>query len=343
MSDFPLFIHGHGAVSAAGIGPAALFRACLEPSTLPTTRLDRSIGSETISYLHRPVDGEALRAAMPKHPRFRRSSNITKFAVNAAHQAIGDERLERMKKHELNIGLVFTLLNGCVNYSNRFFSEVLDDPNLASPLLFPETVFNAPASHIAAYLGCDGPAYTMIGDSATWFSAMKVAEGWVADGHVDGCLVVCGEETDWLTLEGLGLYSKNLIATEGAAAVYLEARPSEIRFANLHGPFCYNDASERSAAVMKSWTPHVGSTDGILIDGLTGIHRLDRAELEASASWAGSRLSPARILGEGMGIRCGFQTIAAIEALHNGHHSAVVLASGGNQQSFSARFIRQIP
>lgn len=343
MSDFPLFIHGHGAVSTAGIGPAPLFRACLEHSTLATSHLTRSIGQETISYLHRPVDAEALRAAMPKHPRLRRSSNITKFAVTAAHQAIGPERLEQIKNHELNIGLVFTLLNGCVNYSNRFFSEVLDDPSFASPLLFPETVFNAPASHIAAYLGCDGPAYTMIGDSATWFSAMKVAEGWLADGHVDGCLIVCGEETDWLTLEGLGLYSRNLIATEGAAAVYLEARPSEIRLENLHGPFAYNDAAERRAAVMTSWAPHADSTDGILIDGLTGIHRPDRAELAASASWPGRRLSPARVLGEGMGIRCGFQTIAAIEALHNDHHSAIVLASGGNQQAFSAKFIRQSP
>lgn len=343
MSNFPLFIHGHGAVSAAGIGAAQLFRACLEPSRLPTTRLERSIGQETISYLYRPVDTEALRAAMPKHPRFRRSSNITKFAVNAAQQAIGDERLEQMKNHKLNIGLLFTLLNGCVNYSNRFFSEVLDDPSLASPLLFPETVFNAPASHIAAYLGCDGPTYTMIGDSTTWFSAMKIAEGWIADGHVDGCLVVCGEETDWLTLEGLGLYSKNLIATEGAAAVYLEAHPSEISIAELNGPFCYNNASERSAAVRKSWAPHASSTDGILIDGLTGIHSLDRAELATSASWPGPRLSPALVLGEGMGIRCGFQTIAAIEALYNDHRSAVVLASGGNQQSFSARFLRQIP
>jgi hypothetical protein len=43
-----------------------------------------------------------------------------------------------------------------------------------------------------------------------------------------------------------------------------------------------------------------------------------------------------------MGIRCGFQSIAAIEALHNDHHSAIVLAGGGNQQSFSAKFNQQI-
>ena len=343
MSDFPLFIHGHGAVSTAGIEPQHLYRACRENSPLPTDILERRVGDETISYHHRPVDAQALRAEMPKHPRLRRASNITRFAVTAAHQAIGGERMERIESRRLNVGIILTLLNGCVNYSNRFFTEVLEDPTLASPILFPETVFNAPASHIAAYLGCDGPVYTMIGDSATWFSAMNVAADWLADGQVDGCLIVCAEETDPLTLEGLRLYSRDLIATEGAAAVYLETRPAEIGLEKLHGPFCYNDSSQRLAAVQDAWAPHADATHSIFIDGLTGVHRLDRAELAACASWNGDRLSPTPVLGEGMGIRCGFQTIAAIEALRNGHDSATVLASGGNQHAFSATFSRQIP
>ena len=39
-----------------------------------------------------------------------------------------------------------------------------------------------------------------------------------------------------------------------------------------------------------------------------------------------------------MGIRYGFQTIAAIEALQNGKGSATVFAAGGNQHAFSASF-----
>lgn len=279
---------------------------------------------------------------MPKHPRLRRSSNVTKFAVTAAHQAIGTERMERMKNRELNIGIILTFLNGCVNYTNRFFSEVLADPNFASPILFPETVFNAPASHIAAFLACDGPVYTLIGDPATWFSAMEIADGWIANGLVDGCLILCAEEIDWLTLEGLKLYSRDIIATEGAAAIYLEATPSDISLKNLCGPFPYHDSGERRTAVTDAWAPHKNLPSDILIDGLTGIPRLDRDELAAIASWSGDRLSPTCILGEGMGIRCGFQTIAAIEALRDGHDSATVLACGGNQHAFSARLTRHI-
>lgn len=334
-----LFIHGHGAVSAAGVDAPSLYHACVEKSALPTQTLERALGKKTISYQHRLVDTTVLKAAMPKHPRLRRASNVTKFAVTAAHQAIGADRMERMKTRELNIGIVLTFLNGCVNYSNRFFGEVLEDPTFASPILFPETVFNAPASHIAAYLDCDGPVYTLIGDSATWFSAFTVAEDWISNGLVDGCLVLCAEESDWLTLEALTLYSRDLIATEGAAAVYLEKNPSDIALTRLNGPFGYTDSAGRRAAIASAYAAEADEPS-MLVDGLTGLPRMDREEILATSDWSGDRLSPAVTLGEGMGIRCGFQTIAAIEAIKAGADSAAILASGANQHAFSARLTR---
>lgn len=327
MPAFPLYIHGHGAVSSAGPDSAALYRAVSENIVAPTAELTRELGGETIRYAHRPVDRAALKDAMPKHPRLRRASDVTKFAVTAAHQAIGGERR--------NIGIIVSFLNGCVNYSNRFFGEVLEDPAFASPILFPETVFNAPASHIAAYLDCDGPVYTLIGDSATWFSALAIAEEWISGGLVEGCLIVCAEETDWLTLEALGLYSEKLIATEGAAAIYVEANPSPIAIETLNGPFCYTDATERRASIGEAC--ETLEKTGLLIDGLTGSPRIDKDESAATAAWHGPRLSPAQILGEGMGIRLGFQTVAAIEAIQNGHETASILAAGGNQQAYSVR------
>ncbi len=337
----PLYIHGHGAVSCAGMDARSLYEACVGKKVIPTETLEREAGRKTISYPHRPVDTQALRAAMPKHPRLRRASNVTKFAVTAAHQAIGEERLAKMKSGELRIGIVMSFMNGCVNYSNRFFGEVLDDPAFASPMIFPETVFNAPASHIAAYLECDGPVYTLIGDTATWFSAFRVAEDWIAAGLVDGCLVVSAEETDWLTLESLSLYSRDFTATEGAAAVYLEATPSEISLETLHGPFDYTCATERRDAMASAFSKT--KSDGLLLDGLTGISRIDTDEAAITSAWTGERMSPAKTLGEGMGVRYGFQTIAALEALRDGQQSATVFASGGNQHAFSARFMKQDP
>jgi len=335
--DFPLYIHGQGAVSSAGIGADALHAACAEKREIPASSLERILGEKTISYALRPVDPDALKAAMPKHPRLRRASNVTKFAVTAAHEAIGSERLEKLKNRELNIGIILTFLNGCVNYSNRFFGEVLEDPSFASPILFPETVFNAPASHIATYLDCDGPVYTLIGDSATWFSALTIADDWIADGLVDGCLILCAEEADWLSLEGLRLYSREFIATEGAAAIYVEAKPSDISISRLKGPFPYTDSTGRRAAIAEAFDENGGA---LLIDGLSSVKRMDKDEAEITSSFSGSRISPAAILGEGMGIRCGFQTIAAIGALRDGAASATILASGSNQHAFSATLTR---
>lgn len=336
---FPLFIHGHGAVSCAGTDSRALYQACITAASLPTSVLEREAGGKTIACTHRPVDMDALRLVMPKHPRLRRASNVTKYAVTAAHQAIGDERLGKMKSRELRIGIVQSFMNGCVNYTNRFFGEVLENPTLASPMVFPETVFNAPASHIAAYLECDGPVYTLIGDTATWFSALQVAEDWISSDLIDGCLIVAAEETDWLTLEALGLYSRALIGTEGAAAIYVEASPSDIRIQNLHGPFGYTGAAERKVAVTEAFSA-IQIDSGILIDGRCGVPWIDRAEKDATSSWPGSRLSPAETLGESMGVRYGFQTVAAVEALRNGHESATVFAAGGNQHAFSALLTR---
>jgi hypothetical protein len=338
--DYPLYIHGHGCISCAGADAASLYKACVEDAVIADAPLERSLGDTIVSYRHRPVAAESLQATLPRHPRLRRSSNVTKFAVSAAHQAIGNERLARIKSRELNIGIVVSLLNGCVNYSNRFYGEALADPALASPILFPETVFNAPASHVAAYLECDGPTYTLIGDAATWFSAIRVAEDWISNGLVEGCLVICAEESDWLTLEGIELYARDLIATEGAAAIYVEANPSAISIQSLHGPFPYTDAAERRAAIADAWEAQKGKTSDLLVDGLISVPRLDRDEAAITNSWQGDRLSPAKVLGEGMGIRGGLQTIAAIEALGDRYHSVTILAPGGNHQAFSARLVR---
>jgi hypothetical protein len=337
---FPLFIHGHGCISCAGADATSLYQACVDGATIPDVPLERSLGDTTVSYRHRPVSAESQQATLPRHPRLRRSSNVTKFAVSAAHQAMGTERMARIKSRELNIGIVVSLLNGCVNYSNRFFGEALADPSLASPILFPETVFNAPASHVAAYLECDGPTYTLIGDATTWFSAIRVAEDWISNGLVDGCLVICSEESDWLTLEGIELYARDLIATEGAAAIYVEANPSPISIQSLEGPFPYTDATERRAAIEEAWQAQQENQADLLVDGQISVPRLDRDEAAITRSWQGTRLSPAKVLGEGMGIRGGLQTIAAIEALGDQHQSVTILAPGGNHQAFSAHLVR---
>ncbi len=335
----PLHIHGYGCVSAAGNSPAELYQACVSGENIPTTEMERQLGEQTITYPVRRVDQTGLRAAMPRHPRLRRSSSVTKFAITAASQALGPDRVSAIQNGYLNIGVVVTLFNGCVNYSNKFFSEVLDDPSLASPILFPETVFNAPASHIAAYLDASGPAYSMIGDSAAWFSGIRVAETWMTAGLVDGCLVICAEELDWLSCEALGYYAKGTSTTEGAAAVYFEKNTSSLQLGSLNGPHHYTDGGERRSALAQAWKTATPSDSDTLIDGLLGLHAIDRDEQSTLGQWQGKRISPLTTVGHGMGVNAGLQTIAALESVRSDDtQGAVVFAAGDNQHAYTAHF-----
>ena len=127
-----------------------------------------------------------MQPAFLKHPRLRRVSPISKFAVAASLEALGEHRVASIKDGSLKVGVIFSILNGCVNYSRRFYTEALADPKTASPILFPETVFNAPSSHLSALLGTAEINYTLIGDHAGFLPAIKIAKQWLEEGRVDG-------------------------------------------------------------------------------------------------------------------------------------------------------------
>ena len=65
------------------------------------------------------------------------------------------------------LAVIFAVASGSVVYTRRFYEQVTKQgAKAASPMLFPETVYNAPASHLAALLGIDGATYTLVGDNS---------------------------------------------------------------------------------------------------------------------------------------------------------------------------------
>jgi hypothetical protein len=328
-------ITGIGAVSPAGWGLDALMNAIETDEKIPTSLLTRLLdGAEICTPVLRvPAEG----ATTPKFSRLRRASPISKFAAAAVAEALGDERLAQIAAGNLRVGVIFTLTNGCVNYSSRFFSEALTDPSLASPILFPETVFNAPSSHLSALIGSTSPNDTLIADSTGFINGIDLAIEWIERDDVDGCIVVSAEEIDWLSAEALRYYSNEYIAAEGAAAVYLESNDAQ------HLPYILRlpdpislSANSREQAAKKIRGLLAPNDDGktILVDGRAGVHQYDRPETKTWADWSGPRWSPRKLLGEGMGVSTALQTVAAVAALKSGKfHQAAVTAVGGNQQA----------
>lgn len=323
-------ISGIGAVSSAGWGVEPLMEA-IRAERRPEASLLERVGGPSSPVLRVPAEGSTT----PKFARLRRASPISKFAAAAVAEALGTARLAAIAAGELRVALVFTLTNGCVNYSNRFFSEVVADPALASPILFPETVFNAPSSHLSALIGSGAPNDTLIADSTGFFSGIDLAIEWLQRGEADGCLVVSAEELDWLSAEGLRYYSRNYLPTEGAAAVYLEAGTGPARILKLPDPVSLATRSRCQAALaVREQLAAADDGETLLVDGRAGVCRYDRPETDAWRDWQGPRWSPRTVLGEAMGVSAAFQIVAAAAALRSDEFArAAVTATGANQQA----------
>jgi 3-oxoacyl-(acyl-carrier-protein) synthase len=275
------------------------------------------------------------------HARLRRASPIAQYAVGAAMEALKDALLEPlMPEHRL--GVIVCAMSGCVNYSRRFYDEALKDPATASPLVFPETVFNAPSSHLASLLGATGMNYTLVGDPGTFVQALALAAKWLLAGQVDNCLVIGAEELDWLTTEACQMFERQAVVCDGAGALVLSRQPgnSTARLAGVTDPSMLNGfRSRKDAAINVRQQVRDQNWQGLLCDGLQGMEAYDRPEEAAWKDWTGPRFSPKKFLGEGLMAAAAWQCVLAADAVRSKlEKSAIVNVLGTNQQAIAACF-----
>jgi hypothetical protein len=336
-----IFVCGLGAVSPAGWGVSPLHSAlaCGEP--IPTQTLARP-GSEKPSRI-RIVPPPETRPVFFAHPRLRRSSAITQHTVAAALEALGDDAAA-VRSGTLRLGIVVCTMAGSVAYSRRFYEEVLRDPATASPLVFPETVFNAPASHLAAYLGTPAASYTLVGDDGTFLQGLAVAADWLLDERADGVVVIGAEEMDWIVTEAMGLFQRDAIHSTGAGTVYLRREKTSAACAELAGItdsflFTQNQSRTEAARKMRRQLPPCKQGE-LLCASAQQSARMAAAENLAWSDWSGHRLAPKAVFGEAFAASVAWQCVAACETIARGRFSAVnVGVVGANQQAIGARFL----
>ena len=340
-----LTIAGTSWVTPLGSGVDDVWQQLVAGETAPVEILENE--QNGARYLVRRVPSST---PFPSHPRLRRASAISRFAAAAGLTAL------RQAKQPLppldRIALVFAISNGGVIYTRRFYAEIVNSgAQSASPLLFPETVFNAPASHLAAILGISGASYTVVGDGAVGILALKLAEDLIASNDLDACLVVAAEEIDPLVCEAYRQWrflrdpkkpetGRGMIMSEGAGAVLLKRSNGGIQIDQIvpgANFFRRSEASARLGCVVARLKSEigfcVGSGNGTFID---------RAERVA----VGDELplySPKIALGESVGASVFWQLITAAKALETGtlpgsskppvNSHALVLACGLNQQT----------
>ena len=148
-----LAIAGMGWVTPLGTGVGPVWERLLQGEEASATTISEKFADPVYSVFRVPES--ALKGI--SHPRLRRASAISRFAAAAGLHALESAGLKLGSHNAERIALIFAISNGGVTYTKRFYHEIVGTgAQAASPLLFPETVFNAPASHLAAILGVTG-------------------------------------------------------------------------------------------------------------------------------------------------------------------------------------------
>lgn len=338
-----VLVNGIGAVSPAGWGVAALRDAVAGGQPWPTQTVARPGWKEPM--LLRRVPSPSPRPDFLAHARLRRSSAIAQYTVAAAMEALGEEAV-RVQSGAVRLGIVVCVMAGCVAYSRRFYEETLKDPATASPLLFPETVFNAPASHLAALLSATGPSYTLVGDDSTVLQGLALGADWLLTGQVDGCVIVGAEETDWIEADAMRLFQRDSIHGDGAGALYLktgnksEGPPATAELACVTDSFLFTQRQDRATAARRMCAQLPARDRNELLCASAHGHRIhDRAEADAWQDWPGARVAVRKILGEAFSAAAAWQCVLACDALRRDHFAAAnVSVVGANLQAIGVRF-----
>jgi len=325
-------IQGVGAVSPAGWSVADLLQAVSLGTALPVAPLERPARDFKLPV--RRVPSPASPQAWLRQPRLRRVSPISRFATAAALEALGADA-GLVGAGALRLGIVYCVMAGCVNYSSRFYQEVLNNPATASPLVFPETVFNAPASHLAALLGTTAVNYTQVGDDTAFVQGLATAAGWLLEDRVDGCLVIGAEECDWLTSDAMRLFAPETVLAEGAGAIYLKRSASGVALEAITDPQIYLGRDPRSAAIraVQRELETLGAPTQLFDSGA--------AQGDPWQDWPGRRTSLRQFTGDAFCAASAWQVVAAAEALRKPSTARVsVMVAGCNHAAIGLSLIR---
>ena len=354
-----------GWVTPLGSGVDEVWMRLLNGETAVPDKISSPLGPD---YSVFRVPSHAI-AKAPPHPRLRRSSAISRFSAVAGLDALASANLKLEPEIARRTALIFAVSNGGVVYTKRFYHEIVESgAQAASPLLFPETVFNAPASHLAAILGITGASYTLVGDGAVGTLALKMAEDLMSDDAIEYCLVVGAEESDWLLCDAYRKWRllrnsppiqpfqhppRGMLLSEGAGAILL-SREGRIAIDQIATGTNFRHQRDAAKAVEEMFRELCQDPPDIVAASANGTF-VDQAEEAAIAAHcpAAAVYAMKAALGESVGASSLWQTICAAQALitqrvpaettRSPLKRAVVSTCGLNQQVAGLRLSETMP
>lgn len=244
---------GIGIVSSLGVGRKAFWMNCQKAKSglKRITSFDTRSLKSNIAGCVEDFDPSEF---MP--PRaYRRMSPISRMAVAASMEAVEDSRLSLDALNKDRVGVILGTSYGSSSHVEDFYVSLLKDgPRGAQPFLFPETVPNAPASHIAMRHGITGPNSTFCQNEISAENAILYAQNLLSQNLVDVVLVGGAEELSamlYACYEAVGVLNKiksrkgetvqpllggGLVLGEGAGVLVMERLDSALeRGAKVYG------------------------------------------------------------------------------------------------------------
>jgi 3-oxoacyl-[acyl-carrier-protein] synthase II len=244
---------GIGVISSLGVGQEAFWMNCKRAKS----GLRRITAFETNalrSNIAGWVENFDPSEFMP-FKAYRRMSPISRMAVAASVEAVKDSLLSLDAMDRERIGVILGTSYGSSSHVDDFYVSLLKDgPRGAQPFLFPETVPNAPASHIAMFHGITGPNSTFCQNEISAENAILFAQNLLSQNVVDVVLVGGAEELSpmlYSCYDAVGVLNKvksekdepiqpilggGLILGEGAGILVMERLDSALeRGAKIYG------------------------------------------------------------------------------------------------------------
>lgn len=279
--------------------------------------------------------------AWEEEPRLRRAGALARFLVEASRQALA--RVDEQAR--ARIGLITAFNNGSIAHIARFFAGYRSQGRrFASPLLFPETVYNAATSHAAAVFGLGGPGCSLVGDESAWVEGLRMARVWLELGHASMVLLAASEEITPVTLDAFRCArwfhgSRPFRPAEGAVALLLTAQPENALFALEPAPMSLPYASRKELPLVASrlvrelpaTVPVYPTAQG------SWLGPLERTALRPLPA-----VEPYPYLGEAFPVSAGWQTIRAATLLSERRRGILVPVWGSSHQLswLHLRFVR---
>jgi 3-oxoacyl-[acyl-carrier-protein] synthase II len=182
-----IVITGIGIISACGIGKEAFWKNCLEGRTGigPIRSFDTSAYSSHLGAEARNFNPKDFIPPL----KYRRMSRVSRLALAASMEALTDAGLEITPQFAPSIGVIIGTGYGSTGQTDEFFVGMLKaGAEGANPILFPDTVPNAPASQISIYHGLQGPNSTFSHNEVSGEQALAYAFRLLQEGRAEAIL-----------------------------------------------------------------------------------------------------------------------------------------------------------